>query len=219
MKSALIDGEMCVQDAAGVTDFGALTGAITHAPERLIFFAFDLLHLDGKDLTGEPLEVRRAKLRGLIDQAPGTRIVMSEEFEGDGSAFFAAADRHGLEGIVSKRKGSRYRSGATRDWLKIKCWTTDEFSVIGVERDKDGVPHALLADASGYRGAAYVTLPGDLRGDFWQYIEGQATERPTVVGLKKKAIWVSRGMTAKVRFLKGSDKLRHAVVQNILIEK
>ncbi|MBU1335724.1 MAG: ATP-dependent DNA ligase [Alphaproteobacteria bacterium] len=217
--SALIDGEVCVQDENGVTDFTALPTAITWHPERLVFFAFDLLHLDGDDLTGKSLEERRAKLRWLVDQVPGSRIVMSDEFAGDGKAFFDLADKHGLEGIVSKRKGSRYLSGSSRDWLKIKCWKTSTMDVIGVDRDKDGVPYALLADADGNRGAAYIGLPGDLRGAFWRYVEGRAADASPIAGIKRKASWLRPGMTAQVRYLKGSDKLRHAVVQAIEVEK
>src|SRR6218665_811923 len=77
-RSALIDGEVVVQDDAGVTDFGQLRRAMTAEPHRLAFFAFDLLHLDGEDLRQQPLEERRAKLRWLLRSAPG-RIHLSDE--------------------------------------------------------------------------------------------------------------------------------------------
>jgi ATP-dependent DNA ligase len=217
--SALIDGEVCVQDEHGVTDFSALPRAIAERPQDLVFFAFDLLHLDGEDLADRPLEERRAKLRWLVQQLPGSRIVMSDEYDGDGKGFFELADKHGLEGIVSKRKGSRYRSGSTRDWLKVKCWHTGDFNVIGVERDREGVSYALLADDHGYRGAAYITLPAAMRDVFWRYVEGRAAAAPSLHGLRRKgATWVRPGLVATVRHLKGSDKLRHATVQDILIE-
>ncbi|WIJ27058.1 RNA ligase family protein [Devosia sp. RR2S18] len=214
--SALIDGEVCVQDDKGVTDFSALPRAISERPGDLVFFAFDLLHLDGVNLDDRPLEERRAKLRWLLDQLPDSRLVMSDEFTGDGKSFFELADRHGLEGIVSKRKGSRYRSGSSRDWLKIKCWKSDTFDIIGIERDKEGVPHALVADASGYRGSAYLTLPGGARELFWRWTEQHAAEQGPFK--KRGAQWLQQGLRAQVRFLKGSDKLRHAVVQSIQVE-
>lgn len=218
-KSAIIDGEICVQDEAGVTDFGALPAAMAKDPRRLVMFAFDLLHLDGEDLRKAPLEERRAKLRYLVSGSPG-RIQISDEYDGDGPAFFKAADQLGLEGIVSKRKGSRYVSGKTTAWLKVKCWHVDTFDVIGVERDAAGIPYALLADAEGYRGAAFVTLPAALREAFWRYVEARGVPTAPISGMRRKgALWISPGLKASVRHLKGSDKLRHATVQSIEVEE
>jgi len=218
-RSALIDGEVCVQDERGVTDFAQLPGAIRKNPARLIFFAFDLLHLDGEDLRAKPLEERRAKLRWLLQHAPG-QIRLSDEFDGDGAAFFELADQLGLEGIVSKRKGSRYSSGDSSAWLKTKCWHTQVFNVVGVDRDAAGIPYALLADETGYRGSAFVSLPNALRDAFWKYVEARGTAVAPVRGVKKaKATWLKPGLRASVRYLKGSDKLRHAAVRDIRIAK
>ncbi|HEY8578168.1 MAG TPA: ATP-dependent DNA ligase [Devosia sp.] len=218
-RRTIIDGEICVQDERGVTDFSALPAAIKSRPGDLVFFAFDLLHLDGEDLRPAPLEERRAKLRLLVSQVPGSRIVMSDEYDGDGQAFFDLVSSHDLEGMVSKKKGSRYWSGASDAWKKTKCWTTSTMAVIGSERDKAGVPYALLANEAGYQGTAFIGLPGRLRSAFWRYVEGQTVTEAPLVGLKKKAAWLRPGMTAKVRYLKGSDKMRHAVVQGVEIER
>lgn len=122
----------------------------------------------------------------------------------------------GLEGIVSKRKGSRYFSGASRLWLKTKCWHTDTYEVVGVERDGNGVPYALLADADGYRGTAFVSLPKSLRDVFWRRVEELGGAAPSVkVAGKKDATWLRPGLRATVRHLKGSDKLRHATVTKV----
>lgn len=216
--SFIIDGEICVQDETGRTDFGAVRRAMTREPHRLVYFVFDLLHLDGEDLRSKPLEERRAKLRWLVQHLPG-HIKMSDEFDGDGAKFFELADHLGLEGIVSKRKGSRYSSGDTRAWLKAKCWRTDVFDVIGVEKDPRGVPYALLADQDGYKGAAFVTLPAALRDAFWRYIEAQGVPTAPIRGVgKKKATWVRPGLRATVRHLKGEEKLRHATVQDIILD-
>jgi len=218
-RSALIDGEVCVQNEHGVTDFGALRSAMTKTPERLIFFAFDLLHLNGVDMRRKPLEERRAHLRWILE-GTHSQIHMSDEYDGDGADFFKLVDQMGLEGIVSKRKGSLYVSGATRSWLKIKAWHTETFDVIGVDKDRDGVPYALLADGVGYRGAAFVSLPKSLRDVFWRYVELSGVSQPPIVGTgRKTATWLRPGMRATVRHLKGSDKLRHATVQAIEIDK
>ena len=134
-KTAVIDGEMVVQDEHGITDFNALRSAIYRAPHRLVFFAFDLLHLDGQDLPGRPLMERRALLRRLIQQDPRCPIQFSDHVEGDGARFFKAAAELGLEGIVSKRAASRYRSGPSRSWLKTKNMVESEFVLLGTDRD------------------------------------------------------------------------------------
>src|SRR5262249_58937857 len=83
-------------------------------------YAFDLLELDGRDMRGEPWHVRRAALTQLLrDSAPGIRLCEHIE-DADGDAVFRAACGMGLEGDVAKRRDSRYRSGRSRDWIKIK---------------------------------------------------------------------------------------------------
>lgn len=131
-RRAILDGEICVQDERGVTDFGALPGAIKSRPNDLVCFAFDLLHLDGEDLRPAPLEERRARLRLLVSQVLGSRIVLSDEYDGDGAAFFDLVSSHDLEGMVSKKKGFRYWSGSSDAWKKTKCWTTATMAVIGI---------------------------------------------------------------------------------------
>jgi len=94
---------------------------------------------------------------------------------GNGAAMFEAADRMGLEGIVSKKIASRYRSGPTRSWLKIKCFAVVELIVIGIERAPGKPPHALLAgetdDGLLYLGTAMVGLGGDERERFWRAVD------------------------------------------------
>ena len=110
-----------------------------------MFFAFDLLHHDGEDLRGKPLIERRALLRKLIKPDPKSPIQFSDHVEGDGAEFFEAAAKLGLEGIISKRAASRYRSGRSKSWLKTKNMVESEFILIGTDRDSYGVPRAFLA--------------------------------------------------------------------------
>ena len=89
------------------------------ADASVFLFAFDLIELNGDDLRREPLDVRKATLRSLLVKvAPGLR--WNEHIEGDGETIFRHACQLGLEGIVSKRKDSPYRSGRSPDWLKMK---------------------------------------------------------------------------------------------------
>ena len=114
-SSFVIDGEVVVPRADGMPDFNALR---SRGHEALLY-AFDLIELDGDDLRHHPLTVRNTTLTSLIARAaPGLRF--NEHIEADGSDVFNHACKLGLEGIVSKRKESRYRSGRSPDWIKSK---------------------------------------------------------------------------------------------------
>src|SRR5262245_342392 len=116
-RSCLIDGEAVVCDDNGLTVFERLR----HKPsgEHVFLYAFDLLELDGQDLRRDPLETRKATLTSLLrGSLPGLRL--NEHLAHDGESVFRHACKMGLEGIVSKRLGSRYRSGRSTDWLKFK---------------------------------------------------------------------------------------------------
>jgi bifunctional non-homologous end joining protein LigD len=85
----------------------------------VFLYAFDLIELNGDDLRREPLEVRKATLASVLAKA-ASGIRLNEHIQADGPTVFAHACKMGLEGIVSKRKDSRYRSGRSPDWLKMK---------------------------------------------------------------------------------------------------
>ena len=118
--SAIVDGECVVCDDRGVADFDALRAALAgRRPSPAFLYAFDLLELDGGDLRPLPWEERRQRLMPLIERtAPG--ILLSEHADGDGEALFQKACEMGLEGLVAKRRQSRYRSGPSKDWIKVK---------------------------------------------------------------------------------------------------
>jgi bifunctional non-homologous end joining protein LigD len=99
-----------------------------------VFCAFDLLHLNGKDLRGQSLLERKAKLKELVPSEHP--FLFSEEFTGDDAVFFRACANHQLEGIVSKLASSKYRSGRSKMWLKTKCFTEGSFVIIGTDRDR-----------------------------------------------------------------------------------
>ena len=116
-KSFTLDGEAVVCGSDGVAVFDALhrRGTVTEA----MLYAFDLLELDGEDLRTQPLVDRKKRLSRLLS---GRRlgIVLSDHTDEDGALLFVHACRMGLEGIVSKRLSAPYRSGRSRDWLKVK---------------------------------------------------------------------------------------------------
>jgi len=115
--SFLIDGEAVVADAQGVASFDLLRN-VAHAKQAFVW-AFDLLELDGEDLRAKPLERRKAALQTLLKRAL-FGLALNDAASGDGPALFRQACAMGLEGIVSKRATSRYRSGRSPDWLKVK---------------------------------------------------------------------------------------------------
>jgi bifunctional non-homologous end joining protein LigD len=116
VESALIDGEAVVLRDDGRSDFGALLTKRGGAQASLV--AFDLLRRDGDDLRLWPIEARREALMRLVAGVDG--ILFSEALAAEGAVVFTHACELGLEGIVSKRAGSVYKSGPSRNWLKTK---------------------------------------------------------------------------------------------------
>jgi bifunctional non-homologous end joining protein LigD len=116
-RSCIIDGEAVACDDDGVASFDLVRHH--RASERIFLYAFDLIELNGDDLRPDPLEGRKATLEMMLAKAgPGIRF--NEHMENDGATVFAHACKMELEGIVSKRKDSAYRSGRSPDWLKMK---------------------------------------------------------------------------------------------------
>jgi ATP-dependent DNA ligase len=113
-RSCIIDGE-----AVACDDNGLASIRYRQHDGDVFLYAFDLIELNGDDLRRDPLQVRKATLASILAKArPGIRF--NEHIEGDGPTIFAHACKMGLEGIISKRKDSAYRSGRSPDWLKMK---------------------------------------------------------------------------------------------------
>jgi bifunctional non-homologous end joining protein LigD len=116
-RSCIIDGEAVACDDNGLAVFERIR--YRRHDGKVFLYAFDLIDLDGDDFRREPLDLRKATLRSLlVKTGPGLR--WNEHIEGDGETIFRHACKLGLEGIVSKRKDSPYRSGRSPDWLKMK---------------------------------------------------------------------------------------------------
>ena len=221
-RSAVLDGEVIVQDEHGRSDLEALYAAMTDEPHRIVFFAFDLLHLDGEDLCLRPLIERKAMLADLIGEAsPFGAVHVSEHFDGDGTTLFAAAERMHLEGIVSKRAGSRYKSGRCSFWQKTKCMTEGEFVVVGMEPNPGGAPLCWHAEACGlvYAGSAFVTLPQPARDQFRTRTEAIKILKAVVPELRngnRKVSFVKPMMRVRARHLRGEGMLQHATLTALL---
>jgi bifunctional non-homologous end joining protein LigD len=135
-RSAVVDGEVIALDDRGEPDFALLQARIKGRAEPaattnpFLYEVFDLLHLDGRSLIGEPLEERRRLLADVLRADP--RVRLSEHIEADGTAFFEAARVRGLEGIMAKDRRSPYLPGKrTLTWQKIKIRPEQELVVGG----------------------------------------------------------------------------------------
>jgi bifunctional non-homologous end joining protein LigD len=132
VKTAILDGEIVVEDRNGVSSFIELKLELSRARgERFVLYVFDLLYLDGWDLRATPFGERRALLERALGAGMGGRLRLTEMFETEGGTLFKHVCRLGLEGIVSKRRASKYVSGRIKSWLKTKCALREEFLVLG----------------------------------------------------------------------------------------
>jgi bifunctional non-homologous end joining protein LigD len=118
VKSCLIDGEITVSNERGLPVFDLLRHGPRIKPEAVLF-AFDLLELDGEDLRPMPIEVRKRQLAHLVRNVT-VGLQVCEHLHCDGMEMYQHACKFGCEGIVSKRLGSRYVSGRTDNWIKVK---------------------------------------------------------------------------------------------------
>lgn len=222
--SFILDGEAVVLDETGCSDFGLLQQALggrggKRAAELAMLYAFDLLYLDGHDLTRMALSERRHMLEDMLAGESGM-IRLSEEIEADGAAFLAEACRLGLEGIIAKRRDAPYRPGRGGDWLKIKCVQSDTFMIIGYEPSSvalGGIGRLLLAGQGNY-GLEYVGSVGTgftqanataLRRQLYRI----TSPSPPARGISKKGVvWVKPKLAAEIAYRGWThdDKLRHA---------
>jgi bifunctional non-homologous end joining protein LigD len=153
LPDCLIDGEIVALDHRGSPDFAGLQAALSEGKtDDLIFFAFDLLFLEGRDLRGLPLVDRKRALENLVEKVYGkhqTEIRYVEHFESGGDAVLKSACRMSLEGIVSKQADARYVSGRSDSWTKAKCRAGHEI-VIGAWNSNGNQFKSLMAGV--YRG-------------------------------------------------------------------
>ena len=154
-KQTLIDGEVVVLDEHGVSSFQSLQNAFREGRgARLVYFIFDLLYLDGYDLTDCVLEDRKQILQSLVDRLPSRtgQIRFSEHLVGPGDKLLRKMCSLGLEGMISKRRDSPYVAGRTLTWVKSKCRQEQEF-VIGGYTNPAGARIGFGALLLGYYGS------------------------------------------------------------------
>jgi bifunctional non-homologous end joining protein LigD len=222
-ETALLDGEVVVNDAAGRSRFQLLQNALKRGDAPFQYHVFDLLHLDGYDLRAAPLTARKELLEKLVEGASGARnLHFSRHTVGGGAAAFAKACKAGEEGILCKRADAPYVSGRTKTWLKVKCQKRQEFVVVGYtdpRRSRVGIGALLLGtyDAAGalrYAGKVGTGFNQALLGELAARLAKLARKEPPVVDRERAergAHWVDPILVAEVEFTEWTDdgKVRH----------
>src|SRR5688572_17552199 len=144
--AALLDGEIVAVDEAGRPSFQALHHQAAHA---IVYYAFDLLHLNGRDLTRLPLDERRAALGPVIEH---THVLRSDPLPGTPEQIEAAVRGLQLEGIVAKRRRSKYEPGRrSPSWVKVKFNRRQEFVIGGFKPNADSFESVLVGYYDGRR--------------------------------------------------------------------
>jgi bifunctional non-homologous end joining protein LigD len=165
-KSAVIDGEVVALDAEGRPSFQALHHSTT-AGLTVVFYAFDLLHLNGKDLTRAPLDDRRAALRQIVAATADPALLLSDPLPGTPEQIASAVRRLGLEGVVAKRRRSAYAAGRRSDaWVKVRFAKRQEFVIGGYKPNTTNFDSLLV----GYFDGAKLVCAGKVRSGFTPHL-------------------------------------------------
>jgi len=212
IASAVVDGEAVVLGDNGVSTFSELQLALSEGRhDRMIFYAFDLLWLDGKDLRREPLIDRKEKLRDLLsdldEQGP---LRFSEHFSEPGKVMLEHACRMGLEGVISKRADASYHSGRGHDWIKSKCTLRQEFVIVGYQPSEAAGRH-IRSLVMGYHkdgklvpvGHVGTGFSGRITADLKKRLDKLETKSSAFAGTvakEKGVIWVKPRLVAEIEF-------------------
>ena len=169
-ESVVLDGEVVAVDGNGHPSFQALQHRGAHPQHAVVFFAFDVLHLNGEDLTQLPLEVRRTRLPKVVKDSG---VLISQELPGTAQQVIAAVRRLGLEGVIAKRKDSRYQAQRSGAWVKLKLDKQQEFVVGGYRPGAHGVDALLV----GYYDGTALRFAGKVRAGFTPHIRREVFEQ------------------------------------------
>jgi bifunctional non-homologous end joining protein LigD len=234
---ALIDGEIVSEHATGISSFSQLQQDLSEGrTDRMVYYAFDLLHLDGQDFTGLPLVERKAALAELL--APMSKqgpVRYSEHFDEPGPILLDHACRMSLEGIISKRRDAPYRSGRGGDWLKTKCADRQEFVVTGYAPstvDSKAIGALILGyyddGTLRYAGRSGTGYTRKMARDLWQRLQPLRIHEPPFDRLPpeekaaaRNATWVEPRLVVEADFhgWTHGDRIRQASFQGVREDK
>lgn len=218
----VIDGE-AVTFVGGRDRFGGGDGA------QLLYYVFDALFADGRDLRSLPLQERRAALADLLRWKDPLRV--TEQMSGDGASLLAGACRDGWEGLIAKRLGTPYVSTRSRDWLKLKC-TAEQELVIGGFTAPRGSRTDLGALLVGHFDGGRLRYAGKVGTGFTRATLHELSERlaPLVretspfepdKGIPRTATWVEPELVAQIAFMEwtADGRLRHPSFLGLRFDK
>lgn len=229
--SALIDGEIVAIDSQGRTNFSMLkTGIAAGMP--LKFYAFDLLELNGEDLSSRPLLERKERLAELLGQRdPEDSLQFSSHIADNGKKVFDTMCAGGHEGIIAKRADGRYVGDRTANWLKIKCTKRQEF-VVGGYRPSDtgrGMASLILGTYENgkliYRGRVGTGFTEATRKSILAQLEKRPLGKPAFASvprdIARRAKWVKPELVAEVTYSEVTPEgsLRHPSFQGMREDK
>ena len=217
--SALIDGEAVVLDAEGRSSFQALQNALKSAPGSIDYYAFDLLELDGEDLTQLTLTERKAKLVKILPKGK-SRLRYSDHIAGNGEKLLNQFCAAGLEGVVSKQSDGRYVGSRSGGWLKTKCIKRQEFVVVGwTPSDKSRLFRSLILGVYEdgvlrYAGKVGTGFDNQEIIDLMAVMTPLEQEAPTVKAPRAEvrgAHWLRSELVAEIAFTEMTNEgtLRH----------
>lgn len=208
-RSAILDGEVVVQDPRGISSLNLLEQALSEGDSHaMTYFAFDLVYLDGYDLSGVRLADRKAALEGLLAPVVDARspIQLSDHVDGDGEALFLQASKLGLEGIVSKKADSRYVQSRSQSWVKVKRVDIGAFVVVGFLSNMPKAASSLIVAEERDGELVYASRVGSGIGDtrareLYAMLSKAIIDRPVVAVPKTLgAVWVEPNWSAEIGY-------------------
>ena len=232
-KDAIIDGEIVVLGGDGISSFSQLQADLSSSrSDRMIYYVFDLLRLDGEDLREEPLVERKERLRELLgEEGENAAVRFSDHFTEPGKVMLQHACRMGLEGVVSKRADAPYRSGRGKVWIKSKCTQRQEFVIGGYlpsEKTGRGLRSLLVGyhedGALKYAGRVGTGFSAKVADDLKKKLDAlKAAKSPfdASVPKGKGLVWVKPELVGEVEFRSwtGEPIIRHASFQGLREDK
>jgi bifunctional non-homologous end joining protein LigD len=221
-QALILDGELVAFDDSGRQSFAELQtrfGAKSAHKNNVAFYCFDILHLDGQNPRDLPYTERRRLLESTLVEGEFVKLVHSQD---DGPSLYDASLAAGLEGVVAKRKASRYSPGKrTHDWLKVKPFKTGDYAIVGYLANREGLQSLVLAEPveQGWRyvGRVGAAMPRRDAAALQIELQGLVTLPPQVINPPSyKLVWVTPRIVCEVKYFEIlHGKLRHAVFSRL----
>jgi bifunctional non-homologous end joining protein LigD len=235
VRRGIFDGELVVLDEQGRSSFAMLKEALSAgAVHRMHLYVFDLLHADSRDLRKTPQLERKEELEAVFRGVRGDAIRYSAHVLGNPAKLHSRACEQQLEGLICKRPDAPYKSGRTKNWLKLKCLNREEFVVLGwtdPERSRIGLGalHLGYYDEEGqlhYAGGVGTGFDHRTLEELSRQLVPLKADRPAKLvahgkNLPKRLNWVKPKLVAEVKYLgwTGEKALRHSVFLGLREDK